>query len=193
MHCMKNGLLAFLWLPVLHVQMALAPPHSAAGLSLFTFFIVTGLLPVLSFTQTVRLTNRCGRGVLLVGLTDFCRSPFCLSKVHNLPAECFRRRSVHSVCWNSGSLHSNVSSNVKPSSSSAGIDISHLLIPSSSTMDIPQVLQNEQCLLLFFITLQVNEYLKDVLIQEQKTRETQSVEPAGTSQVGVFFSCGNCT
>lgn len=38
----------------------------------------------------------------------------------------------------------------------------------------------------FFSLFQVNEYLKDVVTQEQRKRETPCAEPAGSPRVGVF-------
>lgn len=36
---------------------------------------------------------------------------------------------------------------------------------------------------------QVTEYLKEVMVQEQKKKETQGSEPAGSPRVGVVFLC----
>ncbi len=44
-----------------------------------------------------------------------------------------------------------------------------------------------QWILILFVPFQVNEYLKDIVAQEQRKRETQSAEPAGSPRVGVFF------
>lgn len=41
------------------------------------------------------------------------------------------------------------------------------------------------CLCLYF-SIQVNEYLKDVMAQEQKKKETQSAEQTGGPRVGAF-------
>lgn len=40
----------------------------------------------------------------------------------------------------------------------------------------------------FCFFIQVNEYLKDVMAQEQKKKETQSAEQTGGPRVGVLFS-----
>lgn len=45
-----------------------------------------------------------------------------------------------------------------------------------------------QLILIFLSSLfQVNEYLKETVAQEQRKKETQGAEPAGSPRVGVLF------